>query len=346
MIIYILMFLIPLSFSLYSDKLDYRVKKLFWLVFGVFLILIIGLRHEIGVDWEAYIRHYDLTVNEKLQDIIFTSDIAYASLNWFIALFSGKVYTVNFLCSIAFVYGLIYFCRKQQSPGIAFIVALPILVLIVGMSYTRQSVAVGIELLALQAIISGNNKKFIILIIVASLFHFSAIFLLTLVAFVSIRNKLFIALGIIFLSGLVAVGLEFQSQAALTELYYNQKLSSDGGIYRIALNIIPSVLILLFLNKSKLKVPEFNLWQTLSLMSLFCLPLLTVIPTATDRLFIYLIPLQIFVYSNLRLWFINKYIIFIAEFGVVLFQFIFMIIWLLYGSYNDSWVPYRMILFF
>lgn len=342
MTIYVLMFLIPLSFSLYSYNLDDKVKKLFWLVFGVLLILIIGLRHEIGVDWEAYKRHYDLTVNEKLQDIIFTSDIAYASLNWFIALFSGKVYTVNFLCSIIFVYGLISFCRKQQSPGIAFIVAIPILVLIVGMSYTRQSVAVGIELLALPAIISGNNKKFIILIIIASLFHFSAIFLLTLVAFVSIRNKVFIALGIFFLGGMVAVGLKFQTQEALIDLYYNQKLSSDGGIYRIALNLIPATLILFFLNKSKLKVQEFNLWQTLSIMSLMCFPLINIIPTATDRIFIYLIPVQIFVYSNLRLWFINKQMLFIAEFGVVLFQFVLMIVWLLFGNYNDSWVPYKM----
>ena len=334
--------MLPLSFSVFSNKFDDKVKNLFWFFFKVSLILIIGLRHEIGVDWEAYIRLYDITVNQKLLEIIFKSDLAYVTLNWLVALFSGKVYTVNFLCSIFFVNGLFSFCRKQQTPFIAITVALPVLILIVGMSYTRQSVAVGFELFALLALISGNNKKFLFLIIIATLFHFSAIFLLSLFAFVSIRNKVYIIIGIIFIGALVVLGLEFQSKEALVELYYNQKLTSDGGIYRIILNIIPAILILFYLKKSKLKVNEFNLWQTLSIMSLICIPLITIIPTATDRLFIYLIPVQIFVYSNLRLWFVNKYLIFIAEFGVVLFYFVLMFVWLLYGSYSEYWIPYKM----
>lgn len=342
MSVYILIFLLPLFFSLYSNKFDYKLKKLFWIFFGGILILLIGFRNEIGVDWEAYKRHYDITVNQPLLEVIFTSDIAYSSLNWFIALFSGKVYTVNFICSIVFVFGLIKFCRLQQSPGIAFIVSLPILILIVGMSYTRQGVAVGFEFLALLAIISGKNKKFILLIVFAALFHKSAIFLLTLVAFVSNKNKILMLLSVLFFGSVIAVLLLAQQYEALLELYYDQKLTSDGGLYRIALNILPAIIILFFSKNAKLKEQEYNLWRTLSFMSLILFPLITITPTATDRLFIYLIPIQIYCYSNINLWFKNKYTIFIFEFGIILFHFILMFVWLSFGSYREYWVPYRM----
>lgn len=342
MVIYVFLFLVPLYFSLFSDKLDKKVKKLFWLIFGVLLTLIIGLRHEIGVDWQAYIRHYDVTVNAKLEDVIFTSDAAYATLNWAVAMFSGKVYTVNLFCSIVFVCGLLSFCQKQRSPGIAFLVALPVLVLIVGMSYTRQSVAVGLEMYALSALIEAKKMKYFFLILIASLFHFSAVFMLSLLAFVLVRNNFFIGLGLVLLLCLIALSFIFQSREALIELYYNQKLSSDGGIYRISLNLIPALCVLFFLNKHKLNMLEYRTWQILSIMSLLFFPLIMIMPTATDRLFIYLIPLQMFVYSNLKLWFINKYVIFILGFCIVLSQFFLMTVWLLYGTYHDFWVPYEM----
>lgn len=341
MFVYISLFLISLFFYFYSNKLEFNLKLFFWVSFGFFLFIIIGLRNEIGVDWEAYKRHYEITINEKLTDILFSSDIAYSTLNWIIALFSGQVYTVNIICSFIFCYGLIKFCLKQQNPGIAIIVSLPILIIIVAMSYTRQSVAVGFELLALLAIKDGQNRKFIILIILAALFHKSAIILLTLIAFVSNKSKLVKVLSVFFFVLVIAFILFEQQYEALIELYYDQKLTSDGGLYRVILNIIPAFVILFFSKNSGLSKIELNLWVTLSIISLLLLPLISVTPTAIDRLYIYIIPLQIFTYSNLRFWFKNNFIVTIIEICVIIFYFLLMILWLNLSTYKEYWVPYR-----
>ncbi len=44
--------------------------------------------------------------------------------------------------------GLVQFCRKQPLPWLALAVAAPFIIIVVGMGYTRQSVALGFILLS------------------------------------------------------------------------------------------------------------------------------------------------------------------------------------------------------
>lgn len=335
------MFIVPLFLSFYGRMFDRKLDNLIWFVVAVFYVLIIGLRQEIGVDWEAYKRHYDLVVNVPLDEALLTTDPAYAFLNWVVALIGGQVYLVNFICAILFITGLVKFCRKQQMPWLAFLVAQPVLIFIIGMSYTRQSVAVGFELMALVAISEKNNRLFIFNILVAALFHKTAIFLMPLVAIVSNKNKFLMILAILFLGLGLGVMLIAEQYEALLDLYVEQKLTSDGGIYRIALNIVPAVLVMVFANAKLKKVAERNLWKALAVLSFLLFPLIIIAPTATDRLAVYLTPIQLYVFSNAPNWFDNRFARFFFLSGVVLFYALLMLVWLTFGSYRSSWVPYR-----
>jgi hypothetical protein len=335
------MFIIPLFLSFYGKMFDRKLDNLIWCAVAIFYVLIIGFRQEIGVDWEAYKKHYDLVVNVPLSEALLTTDPAYAFLNWVCALVGGQVYLVNFVCALLFVYGLVKFCRQQQMPWVAFLVAQPILIFIVGMGYTRQSVAVGFELLALVAISKKNNKLFIFHIIIAALFHKTAIFLLPLIAIVSNKNKFLMLVAVLIFGVGLGLVLIVEQYEALVELYVEQKLSSDGGIYRIALNIIPAVLIFIFANKKIKRVEDRNLWKSFAVLSFLLFPLINITPTATDRLVIYLIPIQLYVFSNAANWFENRTFRLLVLIGVILFYAVLMLVWLTFGSYREFWVPYR-----
>lgn len=335
------MFIVPLFLSFYGKMFERKLDNLIWFVVAVFYILIIGLRNEIGVDWEAYNKLYNITRNVPLSEALLTTDPAYAFLNWIVALIGGKVYLVNFICAIIFISGLVTFCRAQQMPWLAFLVAQPVLIFIVGMSYTRQSVAVGFELMALIAISNKQNKLFIFHVIMATLFHKTAIFLLPLIAFVSNKNRVLMIIAILFLVLGLGVMLIAEKYEAMLDLYVEQKLTSDGGIYRVILNIVPAILIFVFAKKKIKRPEERNLWKALAVLSFLLFPLINIAPTATDRLAIYLTPIQLYVFSNAPNWFENRYIRFIFLSGVVFFYGLLMLVWLSFGTYRDYWVPYR-----
>jgi hypothetical protein len=342
MTIYLIMFALPLFFSFYASRFEKNLENLVWLLVGILYVFIIGLRHEIGVDWEAYKVHYDSIADSPLLEALQATDPAYAFINWTIAKINGEVYTVNFICAIIFIFGLIKFCRSMPAPWMAMLIAQPILIIIVGMSYTRQSAAVGFELLALVAIMKGNNRLFILNIICGALFHKTAIFLLPIVAVVSNKNRILMILSIIALGIGFAYVLIADNIDDTIELYVVQKLSSDGGLYRIALNILPAILIFIYAKRKLAEKAHRNLWRSFAVLSFLLFPLISVAPTATDRLVMYLTPIQIFVFSNIQGWFKSNFTKFYLLAFIVTFYTLLLIVWLSFGNYKEYWVPYRM----
>ena len=81
-----------------------RTAKLFFLgLFGVTVVLIIGLRHEIGNDWSRYLDYYNQLQKTNLYDSIFTLlEPGYALVNWVSAQINFGIYGVNMFCAIIF----------------------------------------------------------------------------------------------------------------------------------------------------------------------------------------------------------------------------------------------------
>ncbi len=53
-----------------------------WRVVFVLLVLMIGLRHEVGGDWGNYLEHIEATSHDSLLGAIIRGDPAYNLLNW------------------------------------------------------------------------------------------------------------------------------------------------------------------------------------------------------------------------------------------------------------------------
>ena len=111
-----------------------------WLI-GIALTLFIGLRHEVGGDWFSYIPYLTRAEGIPLAEAIAMGDPGYNTLNWLFAGNALGIYGVNMVSGAIFSAGLVLICRAQPRPWLALCFAVPYMVIVVAMGYSRQGVA-------------------------------------------------------------------------------------------------------------------------------------------------------------------------------------------------------------
>lgn len=339
------MFLIPVFALFYPGNNSRSVQTALWTLAGVFYTLIIGLRVEVGGDWLNYLAMLSIAKFPGELYLI-TSDPGYAFLNRLIALVDGNIYMVNLVCGSIFMSGLILFCRRQPLPWLGLLIAVPYMIIVLGMGYTRQGVAFGLELLALNALMDRRTLHFLLLIFFAGLFHKSAVLLAPLAALSSANgNRLWTFLWVGITSLVFAILLLGEFQHLLWQNYVSSKKSSEGGAIRVALTAIPATLLLLYHKKFFNHKEDARVWIWMSILTLVCLPLVTIASTAVDRIALYLMPLQIFVFTRLPLLFANPLLRSACALAIVCFYALVLFVWLNFANHASSWVPYKFAFF-
>ena len=325
--------------SLHQEKWDGA-----WINVFIFLTLLIGLRHQVGGDWFNYLVHLEILKNEALSAFFKKGDPGYEFLNWVGANIAGGLYLVNTLSALVFVYGLIVFCRNQPRPWLALLVAFPYLIVVVSMGYTRQGVAIGLAMLALNAMMCGRIFHFVLWIICAALFHKTAIVLLPLVILRSSQKFWLSLIGVLILVVFLFVFLLQEAVDSFMTNYVGSGMSSSGAVIRIAMNALPAAVFLIYGKCFMMSEEQKKLWTWLSIIALFFIVLLVISPssTAVDRVALYLIPLQLFVWSrvpdafgkpgcNNEPW---VYMVVAYSFGVLF-------VWLFAADHAFAWLPYQ-----
>lgn len=326
-----------------ARRLDPLWPAAWWAVFLV-LVLAIGLRHQVGGDWEAYLLHMALGYDSTLLEAVTNKDPAYGLVNWAVARLGGNIYAVNTLCALIFAWGLVRFCRMQPRPWLALVVAVPYLVIVVAMGYTRQGTAIGLVMAGLVSLARGSTLRFVLWVALAASFHKSAVILIPLAALAGTRNRLW-TIAWVTLAGVALFVLMVQeSLDALTVNYIEREYESQGAGVRVAMNALPGALFLLLRRRFALLPHQQLFWTWMAWGALLFIVLLAVSPssTAVDRLALYWIPLQLFVWSRLPnalgqpngantgwVWVVVGYSA-LVEF-----------VWLVFGSYAYTWLPYR-----
>jgi hypothetical protein len=319
--------------------------NLTWVTTFGLLVLMIGLRHEVGGDWFNYLEHVESLQGEALlADETTRKDPLYWLLNWLGANVGGGVYFVNLVCAAIFSWGLIAFCRAQPRPWLALLVAAPYLIIVVAMGYTRQGVAIGLAMLAITHLMNGRLLRFIAWITVAALFHKSAVLLIPLSLFAGTNNRALTVVGVA-ISTAILFALILQEQVdGLIRNYVEAEMESSGAAVRIAMNALPAALFLIFKRRFKLDPKSRGFWIWMAWSALLFLPLLVISPssTAIDRVALYWIPLQLLVWSRLPdalgednkrnpLW----------VYLIALYCAATLIVWLFFASHSLAWLPYR-----
>ena len=338
---YWLMFALPALVVLSPWRGSQGLQRMAWVFFGVLFTLMIGLRYQVGADWQPYLGHYDLALGVPLSEAIGTSDPGYALLNWLSGLMGGDVYLVNLVCGAIVMVGVISFSRRQPQPWLALLVAVPYMIMVVAMGYTRQGAALGFELLALVALMDGRVRRFVLLVACGALFHKTMLVLLPLAVLASSRNRLWTLVWV----GLTGVGLGLAILVEYYEWFWQHyveaEMVSEGGPIRVAMNALPAALLLMFRKKLAPAGEERRLWVWMAVFSLACIPLIGVSSTAVDRVALYFMPIQIYVFSRVHRLFGDQLFKTVAVVGVVLGYGLVQWVWLNYATHAFAWLPYQ-----
>jgi hypothetical protein len=326
-----------------SNERERRLGIVSWLAGGLLLTLMIGLRRNVGGDWHAYEAIFDRLRNLDFDSAIRAIDPSYTVLNMLAAYFGFDVWAVNLACALIFTYGLLRFCHDQPNPVLAVLVGIPYLVIVVAMGYTRQGAALGLVLLALFYYFRGAIVRMSICLALAVTFHKSAIIVIPLIALASSRRRVLTIALLAVTTGVTYWLFVSPSLDRLVANYIDARYSSSGAAIRIAMNLVPATLFLLFPKRFSLTRDERRLWTIFSLGSFVALLLLYTTPssTAVDRVSLYLIPLQLFVLSRIPVAFSNGQTPSIAaRFGVIAYSLAVQFIWLNYADNSRAWIPY------
>lgn len=338
-ILYFFIFIVSIFNIRKTIKNDFGFKFL-----CVLLVLFIGFRYEVGADWHNYLYHLEFFSNTELIFNFYIKEILYYLTVWFASNIFGGIYFVNSFFAVIFCYGLYRFAETFSSNRYSLLmIAFPVLIVVICLGFSRQSVAIGLFMLGLVQLIKGNNAKYILLILTATLFHLSAIVLLPLV-FLFVKQKKYISYPIVIIvvyaavNALLLPNLEYYDNS-----YIQRGYNSSGALIRVLMNTISGLIFLMSKRHLVTNINSYKLWKLISYATLLCFLLYLLSPssTAVDRLSYYLIPIQLFVFSNLiRLPFKSNSLK-IGNSFVFLFGLIVLCSWILLADHSKYWLPYN-----
>lgn len=319
-----------------------------WIVFGLLLTVIIGMRYQVGGDWYNYLGHLAEDSGEKLSYLLTQSDPGYKFLTWLSVTLGWDIYGINTLAALIFSCGLIAFCRSMPRPWLAATVAVPYLVVVVAMGYTRQAIALGLAMLGLRALGRKSVVTFVVWALLAATVHRSALVLLPIAALTTKHNRIWVTFWV---GALVAVGylslVEPESEALYTN-YIANGYDSQGALVRLSMNAVAAILFLAFRKRLVLDDAAAMLWRWMAWLSLALLAAVAFssgISTALDRLGLYLLPLQLLVFCSVPDALGSQYRRKPWVLTVVAYYALILIVWLNYANNAYAWLPYRFYFF-
>ncbi len=318
------------------------------------LILFVGTRNEVGGDWDNYYNFFT-SFETKSFDILHL-DFLFFLINY---VFYNSGFNIFFLNTFTALVGILLIIKYSQNfynPKLAILISIPYIIFVVLMGYNRQGIALCILMYSINYFKEEKYPQVILLIIIASLFHYASLFYLLFI-FILIKNKLKILINFILLTLTIILFLFIINYDYLFSLFhfFDRKIyfyvadgnyfASSGLYYRLLINLVPSIILIIFYKKFDTNKNEKRLYLIFSLLTIIVLPIASFGSTFVDRLFIFLYPIQLYVFSNYN-YYITKRGHNFFIFLLFIFYFIILYVYLVYGVYSSEWIPYKSILLY
>ena len=334
-------------------------SKTLWLFFIIFLTLFIGLREEVGGDWIIYQMNYDFLFNKilpsklSLIDYLNTRDKEYffESLLFISVKYDLSMFFVNIVCAVISIFFLKKFYEYQPNKYLAVIISFPVFILVVLMGFTRQGVACCILFYGIICLFDKKILSFSLLILLASLFHISALItFFFLIPCLRINLKFILIIILLIIISIFIFVYQYNTIENLIFIYFGENKESHfeipkGAIFRILLVIIPAVIYLIFNKKITSNKNERNVMLFASYASLFFIIFFVSFTAGIDRIFYYFIFIPIYVLSRLPYIFNSFHLLISIKLLLIVLNFFIMAVWFYMGIHSHLWIPYNNLLF-
>ena len=269
------------------------------LVGAAFLLFFIGFRFEVGGDWDHYLLLLQRARITSLGDALALNDPAFMLLNVLTAELGLGLWAVNSVCAFLFVGGLLAFVLRQPLPALAFAIAVPVLILVLALNATRQAAAVGLFLWALDRQERGAPGQATAAILLAILFHWTAVVLLPFLVTMRLGTRL--PFWLLPAGAAAAALLLYFFGSGLIGTRMASFAPAGGALPRA----IPTVAALLLLAATARKLdlePEQRVAGSfLAALGILSVGLLSWLPLGADRIGYYAVPLQMWLFPRLVL---------------------------------------------
>ena len=347
MFVYWAMFVVPALSALASDQRQpgaFRRPELGLALLLMAFVVLVGARYEVGGDWISYEEIVDAVRYERLGTALSFGDPGFQFITWVSTRVGLGSLGPSTFCGMVLLFGVWRFVKTLPDPWLAITAAVPYLIIVVGMGYVRQGAAIGFILVAITQFEQGRLVRFLGWMGLAVLFHVSSLCVLPIAALVIVRKQplAFIPVAII---GVVMYVLLLQPRMdRLYENYVVAEYDSSGALVRLAMNAVPALLFLALRKRFAITGVARAWWSMIALMSLALVVLVTLSPatTALDRIGLYCIPIQLFVFGHLSAVMTTtikgRRLI---SFGAITYYAVVLFIWLNYATHAELWLPYK-----
>lgn len=317
--------------------------------FVLFYALIAGLRYETGGDWETYANIHETIRTGTIADAFTATDPLFGLLNWASAQVDGGVYLVNGLCAVLLGYGVVKAALRLRDPWLAIMMAVPYLLIVVGMGYVRQGAAIGLILIAIASFDQSRPLRTGLYLLLAFGFHSTSVVVLPLFAYAVTTRYRFAAIGFAAVAAASYMLLLAPRLENFEAGYLEAEYESSGATVRILMSVLPSALLLLrwrnFAENARIR----SIWITMAIANVIVLGALLLSPssTAVDRLALFFAPIQMAVYGEFRdLVSLPRNFAVPVRLTLIGIAAMVQVIWLVFATHSIYWVPYQSILQF
>jgi len=222
----------------------------------VTLVLISGLRSNIG-DTIFYKHSYE--INDYTWNFVLKQkDIGFAVLKMILKQFSTDpqilIFTTALITNVLIVIILYNYSRIFELSLYVYITSG---LFLVSMNGIRQFLASAIAFTSIKFLMNGSWKRYMVVVLFASLFHLSALILIPIYFIVRFKAWSKVTIALVLLSIVIVIGYGQFSTLLFSAIqdtqYGNYKDFNEGGasILRVVVNAIP--LVIAFLGRDRLR---------------------------------------------------------------------------------------------
>lgn len=257
-------------------KESVRWKKVYALITGSTLALIMALRDvTVGSDTAQYLyRYFNVPIKFTLNAFTGSETLFYSISTMLKELgisYQGYLALIALIVSSAFTF---FYYRYSRNMFLSFYLHVTIGLFSVTMSAFRQTIAICIILFAFDAMLKNKFFKFVIIVLIASLFHTSAIFFLPIYFIKDIKITkrrgiflFFTTITMLVLVAPIATFFEFILPARYIIYGLHSELNPISRLLIVTSLLIPAACLFFWSRVEKLEEKEFRLFSILIVLS-------------------------------------------------------------------------------